>query len=66
METFWEDVLLMEKIYGYSKLEQRFKDGVLELEEESSESRVNANKFSRKDRKMRRYDVVYKNQRGVS
>ena len=46
METLWEDVLLMEKIYGYSKLEQWFKDGVLELEEESSESRANANKLS--------------------
>lgn len=60
METFWENVLLMNKHYGFTQLEYWNQIGELELEDFFLEFNEQTKKLSKLEKKQRRYEIVYK------
>ena len=59
METFWENVLLMDKNYGFTQLEHWSQMGQLELEDFFIEFNSQTKGLSKSDKKKKRYEIVY-------
>lgn len=59
METFWENVLLMEKKYGVTELDILYNSGQLELEENFVEFNALTKNMSKKDRRKVRFEMIY-------
>ena len=60
METFWENVLLMDKNYGFNQLEYWSQIGQLEIEDFFIEFNAQTKGLSKSDKKKKRYEIVYK------
>ena len=59
METFWENVLLMEKKYGVTELDILYNLGQLELEENFVEFNALTKNMSKKEKRKVRFEMIY-------
>ncbi len=59
METFWENVLLMEKKYGTTELDILYNSNQLELEENFVEFNAITKNMSKKEKRKVRFEMIY-------